>query len=246
MADLAAWYFINKLSKQIENLLQSLEEYGGGAVKFTNMGTTNFIVPMFVNTIYVSGIGAGGGGGGGSCGSYRGSSYAGAGGGSGGHGEELFDQEIQVTPGEILTIKIEDGGSGGSGGFTYSDDNRSFDGSDGNTGGATTLSRGNTVLFSVNPGTGGKCGKCNGNIATRTPGEGGTIGGNTGLSHNGEVGGDGGAEAHSSNFGGMGYGGAGGKGGNYSTSTSGARGAKGGSGAIAICFGIFRYDSVAW
>lgn len=84
---------------------------------WTSPGTYSFTVPEGVTKIaaYVEG-GAGGGGGGGGAGEMQWTpSASGGGGGSGGGGQKVV-QILDVTPGQVLSIIVGDGGAGGAGG----------------------------------------------------------------------------------------------------------------------------------
>lgn len=130
---------------------------GGGAV-YTSAGTYNYTVPSGVTSLRISLWGAGGGGGGGDSqvvGVYRGEAAGGGGGGG-----EFHAEEIDVTPGDVLTITVGAGGAGGrshcwtvSGGSC----NRPplTNGEDGEDGGDTFVQDGATTLLEVSGGSGG-------------------------------------------------------------------------------------------
>jgi len=75
-------------------------------VEFTSAGTFTWQVPERVEKILVWAIAGGGGGGGGDY-------YAYGGGGGGGAGEFVLGEVLNVSPGEILTIIVGKGGTGG-------------------------------------------------------------------------------------------------------------------------------------
>lgn len=257
MSNLTNKYFINNLEKQMAGVTEYLQKYTKAYEKFYGEESFSFKVPNFVNKIYVSAIGAGGGGASGGAGGSSGYVYesAGAGGGSGGHGEEIFDQEISVEPGAVLSIFL---GGGGAGGQAVSQ--RYTQGNPGQSGGRTYITIGNIEIFSVNPGTGGIGGeggsKNKAECVLRTGGAGGSVDGNKGgdvpqegYERGGSTPGAGGLQANSLHFGGNGFGGAGGKGGrasSYNSEVISSPGQAGGRGAIVICMGAARFIDVEW
>ena len=173
-------------------------------VLFTTTGTQNWTVPVGIYEISAVCVGAGGGGGGGESGRDEGV--------SGGAGGGLAYGTIAVTPGEILTIVV---GAGGNGGASQSS---------GSAGGASTISRGATVLLS---GGGGGAGQerstatVTGGASTGTARTGGGAGGNSGGNSTDTGSGGGGAGGYSA------AGGAGGTTGAGSSSTGGGGGGGG-------------------
>lgn len=79
--------------------------YGTGSQAYTT-GSGTFTVPADVTNLYVSVCGAGGGGGGGS-------DYGSGGGGSGGW---YVEQQLSVTPGQVLSYSVGAGGTGSGSG----------------------------------------------------------------------------------------------------------------------------------
>lgn len=100
--------------------------------EFTSNDT--WVVPTGVSSITVLAAGGGGGGGGGG-GCNGGVSGGGIGGsGSGGQGAQPKFMNVDVTPGQTLTITVGSGGSAGSAGTTAG-----LGGGNGGTGGTTTI-----------------------------------------------------------------------------------------------------------
>ncbi len=85
-----------------------------GVQQFTSSGS--FTVSAGVTNIYVSGC-AGGGGGGGT--SATGASQNCSGGGGGGAGQAILRQGYSVTPGQVISVTVGSGGSGGVGGSPF-------------------------------------------------------------------------------------------------------------------------------
>ena len=82
-----------------------------GIEAFTNPGTYSFTVPAHVHSINLFAIGAGGGGGAALPNGVNGTNQGGSGGG-GGSGAYLT-QSYTVTPGDVLSVTVGDGGVGG-------------------------------------------------------------------------------------------------------------------------------------
>lgn len=164
-------------------------------------GTYYFPVPPGLTEISAVCIGGGGGGGGGETGRNEGV--------TGGAGGGLAYGTFPVTPGEVLTVVVGAGGTGGA------------SSSDGNAGGASTISRGATVLLSGGGGQGG----LERDVATRTGGA------STGTERDGGgAGGNSGGNSTDTGSGGGGAGGYTGNGGNGGTTGAGSNGAGGGGG----------------
>lgn len=192
----------------------------------TYTGEFTWTVPNFVYYISVLCIGGGGGGGSGDNGTLHD-------GGGGGGGELRYANTISVTPGEILRIRVGEGGAGGTTGlpgdggvnsYVYRQDYtvlvRATRG-DGGEGGAKNNAGGNGG--SGGTGTGGN-GGAGGSSNTTTTGGGGGAGGYAGNGGNG--GGTGGTStAGAGGGGGGGYAGGGGGTGIYGQGANGAAGA---------------------
>lgn len=178
---------------------------------FTASGT--FTVPAGVTAVYVSGIGGGGGAGGKNT-----SSYSTGGGGS---GQYCIRKKFSVTPGQVISVTIGAGGSGGT-----------ISGTSGSSGGATTFG----ALLTLSGGSGSP-GRTDTNT---TPGIGGFPNGQTG-GYNGasSIGGNGGCSPFGN--GGLGVAGDGGSaaantggGGGGTGSTASKAGGAGGSGYLLV------------
>ena len=166
-----------------------------------NQNLQSFTVPDGVTSISMLCIGGGGGGGG--CGN----TYSGGGGGGGGL---AYANNVSVTPGETLTVRV--GGAGQAG---------SRDGN-GGTGGQSSVFRGPNPLCSVNGGSGG--------TSQNTGGVGGGTSG-TGTRYAGGAGGTGQTFSRGGGGGGAaGYAGVGGAGQNGNNSAAGGNGSGGGGG----------------
>lgn len=166
-----------------------------------NQNQQSFTVPDGVTSISMLCIGGGGGGGG--CGN----TYSGGGGGGGGL---AYANNVSVTPGETLTVRV--GGAGQAG---------SRDGN-GGTGGQSSVFRGPNPLCSVNGGSGG--------TSQNTGGAGGGTSG-TGTRYAGGAGGTGQTFSRGGGGGGAaGYAGVGGAGQNGNSSLPGGNGSGGGGG----------------
>lgn len=172
---------------------------GGGSPSDQEVFTTSnsFIVPTDVTSVSAAVVGAGGGGG-----ASEDSDETGGGGGGGGLAYETF----AVTPGETLTVTVGAGGTG--------------------AGGASSISRGGTLLVAANGGGAGQSrgnGGAGGTVTTGTGGTGGAGGaGSDRASTN--AGGGGGAGGYSGN------GGSGGSAANTGSATAGSGGGGGGGG----------------
>lgn len=195
---------------------------------FSTGGTYLWTCPTGVNTIRVQCWGASAGGGGGS------SSQGGEGGGGGEYAEE---PSYTVTPGQVYTIVVGGGGSGGATGFSGSNGGTtSFSGHGSLTvtanggqagknyiGGAGGTGSNNTIHFDGGTGADGS-GNAGGNGGGSSAGP--TSGGNGGIQSTGTTGGAGGTAVPS--------GGAGGAGGNSASNGvngSAPGGAGGGAGS---------------
>lgn len=254
MANEIEKYQFNKLMNKINYVLENLEYYinsMGGAKRITVAGTYTFKIPVGVTSLLVSGIGAGGGGGAGAwSGKTSNDKRGGGGGGGGGRAEYVIDQQINVTPGEVLTIIVGEPGTGGQASSSWAEK-----GEDGGNGGATIFKRGETVLLSITGGFGGVA------ASAGVGGTGGEIDGATGGDQRGQsttdtrtyLGGAAGIGGSVGFFGTFGNGGAGGYGAygralvtGWETNT-GRGGYDGESGAVLICFGEgVNYYSVGW
>ncbi|SDX12234.1 hypothetical protein SAMN05518669_103341 [Variovorax sp. YR634] len=139
--------------------------------RFTSSGS--FVVPWYVTTVYVTGVGGGGGGGGTLPVSATGNIVAG--GGGGGAGAAAVREAISVTPGASITVTI--GGAGAAGAIS------------GNGGAGGTTSFGSLVVLNGGGGgvlgAGGTTGSA---YAGGAGGAGGTAG--TGATFAGAVGAD--------------------------------------------------------
>lgn len=170
-----------------------------GEQQFTTTGTSSFIVPNDVYSISAVVIGGGGG-----------AVYSSGGASGGGGGDLRYINNLDVTPGETLTITV---GTGGTKSATTA-----------TAGGFSRIARGVTTLLEAAGGGGG-----NGTSGSGTKnGTSSTISGNIG-------GGNGGlSEATGNNCSGGGgaggYSGTGGTGSNNAAGTSGTGGAAGGGG----------------
>ena len=183
-------------------------EQSMNSATFTTVGSTPWVVPTGVTTIYAVAVGGGGGS------AWSGITLAatGAGGGGGGGGGLRWINNLTVTPGETLTIVVGSGGAGGTAAGGYS----------GSAGGNTSILRGATVLVQAGGGGGGTWAGVAGNSAgvggaggTGTTTGAGPVSGTVG----GANGGAGGSQAI--NAGGGGGGGAGGYLGNGGTGGAG-------------------------
>lgn len=146
-----------------------------GQMLFARTGTTLWTVPAGVTNVAAAVVGAGGGGAGGDGG--RGTTNGGGGGGGCAWGN------FNVTPGEVLTIVVGTPGTSSAG-------------NDGTAGGASSISRGATVLLSGGGGGGGierNLGTAAGGTSTGTVRQGGGNGGagGTGTNTSGATGGGG-------------------------------------------------------
>ena len=186
-------------------------------VLFTSTGTTTWTVPNGVVLISAVAIGGGGGGGGGRD---SGAGNIMAGGGGGGGGLDYLNN-FSVTPGEILTIFI---GNGGPRGF-----NSASTGGAGTAGNLSGVYRGATSLVRANGGSGG-AGSPNSTTLSATGGLGGN-GINTGNTTRGGRGGNSYGDGFYLQWAGGGGGGAGG----YT-----GVGGNGGQGSVDYGFGTYR------
>lgn len=205
---------------------------GPGQISFGKTGTTLWTVPPGVTNVAAMCIGAGGGGSGGD----GGRTQTNGGGGGGGCAWGNFD----VTPGEVLTVVVGQGGTGAVG-------------STASAGGASSISRGATVLLSGGGGAGGierNAGTASGGTSTGTARQGGGNGGSggTGANASGGTGGGGagGVNGNGGNGGiynGNGSAGAAGSGaGGGGAGRSGTDGLWAGGGGGAIIYGL-DYDN---
>ncbi len=87
----------------------SIEASGRTIISLTFTGNSTFTIPAGVSTIRMRLFGGGGGGGAGA-----GSGSIAVGGGSGGNGAFIVTKDVHVTPGEVLSITVGVGGSGGA------------------------------------------------------------------------------------------------------------------------------------
>ena len=190
---------------------------------YTTVGQYSFVVPSGVTEVSAVCVGGGGGASGanGGPGNTAGFQLAGGGGGGGGLAYGTF----AVTPGEVLTVVVGDGGQGTAGGV------------DANDGEDSTISRGATVLLNGGGGGGGLAPPdTSANAAGSQANTGGVGGTSTGTERDGGgTGGTGGRAAKNwaggAGGGGAGYSGNGGNGGdgnNNALVTAGSGG--GGSG----------------
>ena len=259
---MSIWAEIKKaINSNLNTPLNVLIENGviGGYQLFTESG--EFTVPVGVKRVLITAIGSGGGGGGAGAvythnvtetnGYYINRSATGGGGGS---GYFIKDRARVVTPGAIIPITINAGGTSGAGATAA----RNAKGGTGGAGGSVTVGD----LLSVDGGAGG-------NGATYAERESGTdgvsgsggafgVGGKNGLTGSGSSlkgatkpfenieGGNGGVAAEV-------FGGAYGQGGQGGDSTltevanqwyAGKAGDVGGTGAVLICWGQFTHDTV--
>ena len=251
MANVIEDYYINKLTNKVNDLMFKVESAmlyltnTDGYIKYTTPGTYTFRIPYGLESIYISGIG--GGGAGGTGGDTREPPFIGAknyaaGGGGGGMGTAVKDQQIEVTPGEILTITVGEGGA--------------IDPLMGaQPGGDTIISRGSTPILVIDKGTAGANGGNGGGTSVAIGGVGGTIGGSAGGNATSSSAGAGGNGAKTNStastyyFAGYGSGGDGGNGATYVTNqyTPGDPGTAGADGAFILCFkpGV-RFADVTW
>ena len=204
------------------------------ANRYENSGTSTFVVPPGIFSIDASVTGGGGGGGGGGYGTGGEQSGSGGGGGSG----YTSTGSISVTPGETLTVVVGAGGLAGASHYS-----RSAIGNGGN-GGASTLSRGASVLLTAAAGNGGTGGLEKQTVAGGTGFNNGSVG--LGAAGTVRAGGNGGAStlasgavgvASTSAPGANGSLGSGGAGGPASDSPDGANnGGRGGAGYITLLY----------
>lgn len=108
---LASVICISSLSPTKADIIGAFPPLKNKVVSFTSYGSYNWTVPPGVYVVYPYGCGAGGGGGGGQS--------FGAGGGGGGSGQciQSYTYALPVTPGDVLSISIGQGGTGGGVGF---------------------------------------------------------------------------------------------------------------------------------
>lgn len=140
--------------------------------KYTS--SSSFTVPAGVTTLYISGSAAGGGGGNGANNSGGQTSLVGGGGGGGGGaGQAIIKQSYTVTPGQVISLTVGNGGAGAT------------------TNGASGLNGGNTTIGSLVTLTGGTGGGGGGAVQTNTIGGGGAGGVGGGGYPSGGAGGDG-------------------------------------------------------
>ena len=191
---------------------------GSGTVPTNNTygpGTRSVTVPANVFSMDVVALGGGAGGGGGQSEAY--SSNGDSGGGGGGGGGCGYSQNVSVTPGEILYVRVGSGGSGGGHRNT------------GVNGGSSFIRRGSSSGTIIVAGYGGSAGSTyrsgggSGGYVGNSGGSGGA--GNNGSASRERGGGGGGAGGP---FGAGGQGGAGSTSGQNGTS-SGAGGGGGGT-----------------
>ena len=151
--------------------------------------TVSWTVPSGVSSISAVVVGAGGGGGGNRI-------YGGGGGAGGGL---AWKNNISVTPGEVLTVKIGKMASGFLGGSDHSGNAR------GTNGGASEILRGSTILIKASGGNGGSGGGSsvwnNPTGGAKVVGGGGGSGGVGGRHDSNNGGGGGGAGGYSGNGG---------------------------------------------
>ena len=261
---MSIWGEIKKaINSDLETPLNVLIENGviGGYKLFTASG--NFTVPKGVKKILVTAIGAGGGGGGsGSAYTFSVENSSGyyiprsATGGGGGSGQFIKDASFAVTPGAVIPITINAGGTSGVGATATENANAGA----GGNGGATRVGN----LLTVQGGTGGggatyvRVNSGTGDNVSGVRGEKGTGGvdgsygvqstwkGNNNPTFENVAGGAGGVASTV-------FGGAYGKGGIGGTSVianvtkvwfGGNSGASGQSGAVLITWGQFDHDTV--
>lgn len=191
----------------------------------------SFEVPAGVHSLRVFGVGAGGGGGGGGGRDTTGAGGGGSGGGGGGGGRYGL-VELEVTPGETLTVTLGAYGPGGAGGTQNSNVTITA----GTTGGTTYIKRSSTTLASwIGGGGGGKGATGAGNAGTAGAdtdvAAGGALGAASGSYNGGGGGGGGGLAGRAS--GGAGGSGAAGDGGDATWTSGGG----GGSAAVASLSG---------
>ena len=214
----------------VPNRSEKISQLSNDAI-FTSIGSTDWTVPSGVYKISVVCIG----GGGGASGSNIAANPRLAGTGGGG-GALRYVNNIDVTPGETLTVTVGSGGNGG-----YNPPNSWIEGPGGN-GQTSSLSRSGTILCSAAGGKGGSVpvpggGGAGGNTGIGTGGNGGN-GGLRVIAYRSSVpGGGGGAGGYSGNGGAGGYSGfntsfgsgsgGGAAGGSYNQDGSGAGGGVG-------------------
>lgn len=172
--------------------LQSQEFFYTGSAQ-------TFIVPAGVTSLTVTAVGGGGGAGGASGSEGGNTNYQWSGGGGAGGGAALEYTTLVVTPGQVITINVAAGGTGGAGGVGYN-----TSGANGTSGGSTTLTSGGPLVTAL----GGSFGY----------GAWGGVSGGYGGGATGGAGGAGGAGTYS--------GGNGGTGGYYGVGPSGLGGAR--------------------
>jgi hypothetical protein len=122
---------------------------------YTTAGSSSFVVPAGITTIYISGAGGAGGGGGGGGEISNAAKHGGGSGGGGGAGEYFTGFAVTVVPGETLAITVGAAGTAGAAGIGSSNTAATA----GGNGGVTTIVNGSSVtIFSANGGTGGGAG----------------------------------------------------------------------------------------
>jgi len=224
----------------VPNRSEKISQLSNDAI-FTSIGSTDWTVPSGVYEISVVCIGGGGGG----SGSVEGNFGAAAGGGG---GALRYVNNIDVTPGETLTVIVGAGGGGG---------NQAA----GSNGGTSSLSRTGTILCSAAGGGGGIGNGSNasgGSTGIGTGGNGGNGGRRDVQSNTTWPGAGGGAGGYSGNGGnggqrtgfnttdGNGSGGAA-AGGSFVNDDDYGAGAGGGVGLYGEGeSGLYNYDSTTW
>lgn len=151
----------------------------GGIQVYEEAGTYEFTVPANVYELKISACGAGAGAGGAcvSKHSEEGYPYQTRNGGGGGSGEAIKDKIYQVTPGQVITIKVGKKGIGGKGLVATQNNQKASDGTDGE---ATVI--GNLVtLAGGHKGTGGPSDSDVRNSSCGLGGNKGGTGGNNGI-----------------------------------------------------------------
>jgi hypothetical protein len=238
----------------------SVPDVPKGEVTFSfTGGDESFTVPDKVTAVTITAIGgSGGGGGGGGAQKSPGTSgsISAGDGGIGSSGEEISTQ-VSVTPGDILTVFVGEGGKGGQGGRNRpltirggaggerdgdAGDNtfNNSAGAGGGSGGSSEVSRAGASLVRALGSTGGGGGGFGGIFQTGSgnggAGENGAVGGGGGQGFRGRNGGNGGSGQSGSNTGGSGGTGAF-MGVNTTGYSAGYPGSSGGNGSVSIKWG---------
>jgi len=180
----------------VPNRSENISQLSNDAI-FTSIGSTDWTIPSGVYEISVVCVGGGGGA--------SGSNESDAAGAGGGGGALRYVNNVDVTPGETLTVVV---GAGGNGGVWRPPNSVSWMVGAGDNGQTSSLSRSGTILCSAAGGKGGP-GSSNyqgqdgsgGSTGIGTGGNGGNGGPRTQVYYSFRPGGGGGAGGYSGNGG---------------------------------------------